>query len=282
MFDTGLVELIITLATPHRPLFLADHYMDSYYDKVENIWGNGLDRPRSSFLRNISLLSIGGGHRDLMVWPCLTYAPYAEINALASSHSPDNLDSKCYCIDCRFEIVQSLAIPGVWTSTDHQCILWCKSLVKTIVRVLFDSADSDSEDTIDEWRKKVSFYHFHKVCKKQKHTGLLYRYFNSSIFQRSNGKWFHSNLHPSTVKLNQQNALEWNETYRLQRSIFLESGTLMPVVIHVPLFNKSFDYEMTAEAINIEYHDWVFSCKSDERTKKHWYSRNLIVCICDL
>lgn len=56
----------------------------------------------------------------------------------------------------------------------------------------------------------------------------------------------------------------------------------MPIVIHVPLFNKSFDYEMTAEAINIEYHDWVFSCKSDERTKKHWYSRNLIVCNCNL
>lgn len=107
MFDTSLVELIITLATPHRPLFLADHYMDSYYDKVENIWGNGLDRPRSSFLRNISLLSIGGGHRDLMVWPCLTYAPHADINALASSHSPESLDFKCYRIDCCFETTES-------------------------------------------------------------------------------------------------------------------------------------------------------------------------------
>lgn len=85
LFDTNLVELIITLATPHRPLFLADHYMDSYYDQVEKIWGNGLDKPRSSFLSNISLLSIGGGHRDLMVWPCLTYTPHADINALVST-----------------------------------------------------------------------------------------------------------------------------------------------------------------------------------------------------
>jgi len=84
-FDTSLVELIITLATPHRPLFLADHYMDSYYDKVDKIWGNKLDKPRSSFLSNISLLSIGGGHRDLMVWPCLTYTPHADINVLVST-----------------------------------------------------------------------------------------------------------------------------------------------------------------------------------------------------
>lgn len=84
MFDTSLVELIVTLATPHRPLFLADHYMDSYYEDVENIWGNGLDKPRSSLLSNISLLSIGGGHRDLMVWPCLTYTPHADINVLVS------------------------------------------------------------------------------------------------------------------------------------------------------------------------------------------------------
>ncbi|XP_026821729.1 GPI inositol-deacylase isoform X2 [Rhopalosiphum maidis] len=223
-FDTNLVELIITLATPHRPLFLADHYMDSYYDQVEKIWGNGLDKPRSSFLSNISLLSIGGGHRDLMVWPCLTYTPHADINAL------------------------SLAIPGVWTSTDHQCILWCKSLVKSIVRVLFDSAESDSDDTIYEWRKKVSSYHFDK---------------------RSNGKWFHSNLHPTTVKLNEPNVIEWNETYKLQRSISLEKGTAMPIVIHLPLFEKSFNYEMTAEAVNIEYHDWVFSCKTDYHSKKH-------------
>lgn len=57
-------------------------------------------------------------------------------------------------------------MPGVWTSTDHQCILWCKSLVKAIVRVLFDSAESDSNDTTYEWRNKVSSYHFDKVCRK--------------------------------------------------------------------------------------------------------------------
>lgn len=64
--------------------------------------------------------------------------------------------------------------------------------------------------------------------------------------------------------------IEWNETYKVQRSIFLESGTSMPIVINVPLVNKSLSYELTAEAINIDYNDWVFSCKP-EYSKKYWY-----------
>jgi len=73
------------------------------------------------------------------------------------------------------------------------------------------------------------------------------------------------------VKLNEPNVIEWNETYKLQRSISLEKGTAMPIVIHLPLVEKSLNYEMTAEAVNIDYHDWVFSCKPDYRSKKHWY-----------
>jgi len=44
----------------------------------------------------------------------------------------------------------------------------------------------------------------------------------------------------------------------------------MPIIIHMPLFNKSNNYEITAEAINIEYHNWVFSCKTDNNPKKYW------------
>lgn len=33
------------------------------------------------------------------------------------------------------------------------------------MRVLFDSAESESEDTIYDWKKKVSTYHLDKVCK---------------------------------------------------------------------------------------------------------------------
>ncbi|XP_050431681.1 GPI inositol-deacylase [Adelges cooleyi] len=223
-FDPSLIKLIITLATPHRPLILTDLYMDEYYRKVNAIWGNGFDKPRSSYLSNISLLSIGGGHKDLMVWPSLTYTPHADINTLSS------------------------VVPGVWTSTDHQCILWCKSLVKVIVRILFDSADTESEDSPYEWINKVSSYH---------------------LANRSNGKWFHNNLHPKNVQLvKEPNTLEWNETYRAQRFIKLESGTPKPVVFSMPIRTQNYDYEVMAEAINMDNQDWVFSCKSDDDPKK--------------
>lgn len=98
--------------------------------------------------------------------------------------------------------------------------------------------------------------------------------FHLSVFyinlQRSDGKWFHSNLHSGSVKLKEPHVIEWNETYKDQRSIFLESGSSLPIIIHVPLFDRFLDFEMTAEAINIEYHDWVFSCKPENHLKKFW------------
>ena len=33
------------------------------------------------------------------------------------------------------------AIPGVWVSPDHRCIVWCKQLVLALSRALFDSID---------------------------------------------------------------------------------------------------------------------------------------------
>lgn len=65
--------------------------------------------------------------------------------------------------------------------------------------------------------------------------------------------------------------MEWNETYRAQRSILLLSGTPKSIFVHVPLMNRNFGYEITAEAINIDSHDWVFSCKSQPETNKFWY-----------
>lgn len=73
------------------------------------------------------------------------------------------------------------------------------------------------------------------------------------------------------MKLKESNVIEWNETYKVHKSISLKSGTPKPIVVHVPLFNRSLNYEMTAEAINIEYHDWVFSCEPDYNSKKFWY-----------
>ena len=38
-------------------------------------------------------------------------------------------------------IPSATAVPGVWVSPDHRCIVWCKQLVLTLSRALFDSID---------------------------------------------------------------------------------------------------------------------------------------------
>lgn len=82
-------------------------------------------------------------------------------------------------------------------------------------------------------------------------------------------------MHPRVLKLNERNVVEWNYSHKGEKSIFLESGTSMPVVIHVPLYNGSSNLEMTAEAINIDFQDWVFSCTPHKHSKKLWYNIQL-------
>jgi hypothetical protein len=64
-FVPGSVNTVLTLATPHSsPVVMLDPYMASYYHKVNSFWEVG-DPERL-------LVSVGGGHRDLLVRSGLT------------------------------------------------------------------------------------------------------------------------------------------------------------------------------------------------------------------
>ena len=56
-------------------------------------------------------------------------------------------------------------MPGVWLSVDHLCIAWCKQVVSTVVRSLFDMINpSTMQLTHDEdQRREILNYHFVKV-----------------------------------------------------------------------------------------------------------------------
>ena len=56
-------------------------------------------------------------------------------------------------------------MPGVWLSVDHLCITWCKQLVLTVVRSLFDMVDSSTLQVSNnlQQRNDVLSYHFAKV-----------------------------------------------------------------------------------------------------------------------
>ena len=61
--------------------------------------------------------------------------------------------------------MQTTGIAGVWLSVDHLCIVWCKQLVLTVVRSLFDMVDPTTSQLFDkvEQRNEVLSYHFSQV-----------------------------------------------------------------------------------------------------------------------
>jgi len=63
-FDVSAVHTIITQATPHRlPVIALDPYLVEFYDRVNNFWLHNA----TGKLESVTVLSTGGGHRDMHV-----------------------------------------------------------------------------------------------------------------------------------------------------------------------------------------------------------------------
>jgi glycosylphosphatidylinositol deacylase len=93
-FDPLTINLIITLATPHSaPVLNADKSLNQFYEDIDNHWN---DHRQSN---HVSLVSIGGGVKDIQVRPGLTWSDHADLN------------------------VQTTAASGIWVSADHRCIV---------------------------------------------------------------------------------------------------------------------------------------------------------------
>jgi len=68
-FDTSSVHTIITQATPHRmPVIAFDPYLVEFYNQVNSYWIYN----STGKLDAVTVLSTGGGHRDLHVREGLT------------------------------------------------------------------------------------------------------------------------------------------------------------------------------------------------------------------
>uniref|UniRef100_A0A4W4DUK2 GPI inositol-deacylase n=1 Tax=Electrophorus electricus TaxID=8005 RepID=A0A4W4DUK2_ELEEL len=90
-FSPGLVSLILTQASPHQaPVLSLDPYILEFYSSVSRRWST-----EAEDLRNVTVLSVGGGYRDYQVRSGLT--------ALSCSVT---------------------AVPRTWVSTDHLSIVW--------------------------------------------------------------------------------------------------------------------------------------------------------------
>ena len=139
-FDPRLVNTIITLATPNlKPPLMVDQEMSNYYSQLIAFWNatNPEDREK---VMHLALASIGGGNRDLQVQSNLI--PFSDSFLTNQSLS-----------------VITTAVPKVWLSTDHKCIVWCKQLVLAINRALVDMVDEGKVTKRAEARVEILKYH---------------------------------------------------------------------------------------------------------------------------
>ncbi|XP_008327156.1 GPI inositol-deacylase [Cynoglossus semilaevis] len=139
-FNTSLVKLIITQASPHlAPVLALDPHLLDFYSAVRQKWVKEADK-----LRNITVLSIAGGYRDYQVRSGLTSLP-------CSSGDNNKLS------------LVATAVPRTWVSTDHLSIVWCKELVLATVRAFFDLVDPETKQFTANPMKKMAVLNHHFV-----------------------------------------------------------------------------------------------------------------------
>ncbi|KAG1705471.1 GPI inositol-deacylase [Nymphon striatum] len=150
-FDHNSVHLMINLATPNlAPVISIDKYLHKFYHKVNYHWihnisadGGGID--------HVSVISIGGGDRDILVRSYLTRM--------------DPLVTKEHSNFQPHSVIAS-SIPNSWASTDHLCIIWCKQLVLATARMLIDT---ESKELSSEEKPDIIRYHLVKRNANAKH-----------------------------------------------------------------------------------------------------------------
>nr|XP_061799533.1 GPI inositol-deacylase-like [Nerophis lumbriciformis] len=137
---SNLVRFIITYASPHvAPVLVLDPYLQDFYSSLKIKWTKQADE-----LRNVTVLSIGGGYRDFQVRSGLTSLP-----------CPPGDTSKLSMV--------ATAVPRTWVSTDHLSIVWCNELILATVRSFFDLVDPETRQFTDNTSKTVAVLNHHFV-----------------------------------------------------------------------------------------------------------------------
>lgn len=155
------VRTVIAIAAPiDKPVVNIDFYMEAFYRKTNQFWlehrpananpvsnltnmcclasnhiityGNkstiqsnltnlNANLEKKYFLKEILLITIGGGSRDVLVRSGLTHSQFSDVHSMSS------------------------CIPGVWLTTDHLASVWCLQQVKAINQFLFSTIESKSQ-----------------------------------------------------------------------------------------------------------------------------------------
>ena len=124
-YQSNSINTIITMSAPHaRPPVSFDSQIVKTYQDINDYWRNAYSQQwaNNNPLWHVTLISIAGGGLDTVV-----PSDYASLESLV----PDTHG---------FTVFTS-SIPTVWTSMDHQAILWCDQFRKVISKALYDVVD---------------------------------------------------------------------------------------------------------------------------------------------
>ena len=146
-FDPHLVHTIITLGTPHQhPVLSSDPLLAAFYKSVNGFWRREADQAGNppSRLRHISMVSVAGGFRDVLV--------------RSSVASLQGVISESQGIS-----VVATSVPKAWVSVDHLCLCWCKQLVLVTNRALFDMVDPSSRQITQNVTYRMDVLHHYFV-----------------------------------------------------------------------------------------------------------------------
>ncbi|KJZ78116.1 GPI inositol-deacylase [Hirsutella minnesotensis 3608] len=119
------INTIITMSAPHaRAPVTFDGQIVHIYDEINDYWRNAYAQKwaNDNPLWHVTLVSIAGGTLDTVV-----PSDYASLESLVP--------------ETHGFTVFTTGIPTVWTSMDHQAILWCDQFRKVVARALFDIVD---------------------------------------------------------------------------------------------------------------------------------------------
>lgn len=125
-YQTASINTIVTMSTPHaRPPVTFDSQIVKIYDDINGFWRHSFaaNRNESNPLEDITLISIAGGGLDTVV-----PSDYCGMESIVpETHG--------------FTVFTS-SIPNVWTSMDHQAIMWCDQFRKVISKTLLEIVDN--------------------------------------------------------------------------------------------------------------------------------------------
>lgn len=250
--DTAqLINTVITLASPMRPVLNLDHHIDAFYQSIEEYWIENrqimessnnscglrkrrpaLNKDESRMLDDKVLITIGGGNKDLMVHSGLTDSKFSDLHVMTTEMSK------------------------VWVESDHLCIVWCLQLVLVVNRFLYSIIAPTKYKGSKP--KGLSF-----IVDKEARLAKAEHHFLGMTLTKKNDERFR--------KMESPDDAEWIEDNRRIFTEKFKNGINRTRIQMVRLVDNVLYHSLRVDALNQETDGWIFGCEAIETTGKSRY-----------